>query len=71
MIFILALDQRTTNSRAIVFNVAQESISVSQQAFPRIFPQPGCMEHEPQALRARWSDEILGASAWAALVPGT
>jgi len=71
MIYILALDQRTTNSRAIVFNVAQEITSVSQQAFPRIFPQPGFVEHEPRALRARWSNEILGTSAWAASDPGT
>ncbi|MFN8256079.1 MAG: glycerol kinase GlpK [Bacteroidales bacterium] len=45
--FILALDQGTTSSRAIVFNHSGEVVSVSQQPFQQFFPNPGWVEHDP------------------------
>lgn len=45
--YILALDQGTTSSRAIVYNVAGEKIAVAQQELAQIFPQPGWVEHNP------------------------
>ena len=45
--FILALDQGTTSSRAIVFNHSGRIIGVAQKEFRQIFPQPGWVEHEP------------------------
>ncbi len=45
--FILALDQGTTSSRAILFNEAGKPVSVAQQEFPQHFPKPGWVEHDP------------------------
>jgi glycerol kinase len=47
MKYILALDQGTTSSRAIVFDHAGSIVSVAQKEFPQIFPQPGWVEHDP------------------------
>ncbi len=46
--FILALDQGTTSSRAILFNDSGKPVSVAQQEFPQHFPKPGWVEHDPQ-----------------------
>jgi glycerol kinase len=46
--FILALDQGTTSSRAIVFNHSGRMIGVAQEEFRQIFPQPGWVEHDPR-----------------------
>ena len=43
--FILALDQGTTSSRAIIFNRQGQIISVARQEFTQIYPQPGWVEH--------------------------
>jgi glycerol kinase len=43
---ILALDQGTTSSRAILFDRAGRVVSVAQQEFRQIFPQPGWVEHD-------------------------
>ena len=45
--YILALDQGTTSSRAIVFNSYGEIVSEGQKEFPQIYPQPGYVEHNP------------------------
>ncbi len=52
--YILALDQGTTSSRAIVLNRAGEIISVAQAEFPQIYPKPGWVEHDPMAI---WSSQ--------------
>ena len=44
--YILALDQGTTSSRAILYNDAAETVAVSRQAFRQYFPQPGWVEHD-------------------------
>ncbi|GAB4515618.1 MAG: glycerol kinase GlpK [Anaerolineae bacterium] len=44
---ILALDQGTTSSRAILFNAAGQVQTVDQQEFRQIYPQPGWVEHDP------------------------
>ena len=46
MQYILALDQGTTSSRAMVFDRAGRIASVAQQEFPQMFPQPGWVEHD-------------------------
>ncbi len=53
MKYILALDQGTTSSRAIVFNKKGEIIGKAQQEFPQIYPHTGWVEHDPR--------EILGS----------
>lgn len=47
---ILAIDQGTTSSRAIVFDGAFRSVAVGQQEFPQHFPHSGWVEHEPEDL---------------------
>jgi len=56
---ILALDQGTTSSRAIVFNHAGEIVATAQKEFTQIFPQPGWVEHDPVEI---WSTQ-LGVAA--------
>lgn len=45
--YILALDQGTTSSRAIIYNQNAEPIASSQKEFEQIFPKPGWVEHNP------------------------
>ncbi|HET9919512.1 MAG TPA: glycerol kinase GlpK [Ktedonobacteraceae bacterium] len=56
--YVLALDQGTTSSRAIVFNHDGEIVSVAQQEFPQIYPSPGLVEHDPEAI---WSSQMAVA----------
>ncbi len=55
MSFILALDQGTTSSRAIVFDHAGVAVAVAQKEFRQIFPQPGWVEHDPNEI---WESQI-------------
>ncbi len=50
MRYILALDQGTTSSRAIVFDENLNLRSVAQREFEQIFPQPGWVEHNPEEI---------------------
>ena len=52
--YILALDQGTTSSRAIVFDHNGQIRSVAQKEFTQIFPQPGWVEHDPNEI---WSSQ--------------
>src|SRR5579863_5675020 len=56
--YVLALDQGTTSSRAIVFNHDGAIVSVAQQEFPQIYPAPGLVEHDPEAI---WSSQLTVA----------
>lgn len=48
--YILALDQGTTSSRAIIFNRQGEIKSVAQKEFKQIFPKSGWVEHDPDEI---------------------
>ena len=48
--YVIALDQGTTSSRAIVFDCAGKIVSVSQHPFSQIFPLPGWVEHDPMTI---------------------
>ena len=52
--YILALDQGTTSSRAILFDREGKIVSVAQKEFRQIYPQPGWVEHDPQEI---WSTQ--------------
>ena len=52
--YILALDQGTTSSRAVLFNSRCEIVSMSQRPFNQQFPQPGWVEHNPLEI---WSTQ--------------
>lgn len=56
---ILALDQGTTSSRAILFDHDGNPVSVAQKEFTQLFPQPGWVEHDPEEI---WSTQIGVAS---------
>ena len=53
--YILALDQGTTSSRAIVFGREGQVIAAAQQEFEQILPAPGLVEHDPEAI---WSSQL-------------
>ena len=55
MSFILALDQGTTSSRAIVFDHAGAIKASAQKEFRQIFPQPGWVEHDPNEI---WETQV-------------
>lgn len=44
--YILAIDQGTTSSRAILFNRQAETVAIAQKEFTQFFPQPGWVEHD-------------------------
>jgi glycerol kinase len=56
--YILALDQGTTSSRAILFSRDGMVVSTAQEEFPQIYPQPGWVEHDPEAI---WSTQVRTA----------
>ncbi|GAA6763637.1 MULTISPECIES: glycerol kinase GlpK [Thermus] len=58
MKYLLALDQGTTSSRAILFTLEGEVVALAQRAFAQHYPEPGWVEHDP------W--EIWESQLWAA-----
>jgi glycerol kinase len=56
--YVLALDQGTTSSRAIVFDHEGTIVSVAQQEFPQLYPQPGWVEHNPEDI---WNSQLAVA----------
>ncbi|HTV93621.1 MAG TPA: FGGY family carbohydrate kinase, partial [Verrucomicrobiae bacterium] len=60
MAFVLALDQGTTSSRAIVFDRAGAICGIDQREFPQYFPQPGWVEHDPDDI---WHSQLETARA--------
>lgn len=56
--YILALDQGTTSSRAILFDDNGRIAATAQQEFPQIYPQPGWVEHDPEAI---WETQLAVA----------
>ena len=55
---ILALDQGTTSSRAIVFDAHARIVAADQAEFPQIYPADGWVEHDPEAI---WSTQLKTA----------
>src|SRR5947207_2636530 len=69
MAFVLALDQGTTSSRAILFDRAGSVHAVAQREFAQLFPQPSWVEHDPMEIWASQSGvmaEVLAKAAIAA-----
>ena len=56
--YILALDQGTTSSRAILFDRSGNAVASAQREFPQHFPQPGWVEHDPQDIWTSQRDTI-------------
>jgi glycerol kinase len=53
--YILALDQGTTSSRAMLFDHSGSIVAAASQEYPQIFPRPGWVEHDPEAI---WSSQL-------------
>ena len=45
---VLAIDQGTTSTRAIVFDETGRPVATAQKELPQIFPKPGWVEHDPE-----------------------
>jgi len=58
MQYILALDQGTTSSRAVLFDREGHPAAIAQQEFPQIYPHPGWVEHDASTL---WSSQLAVA----------
>jgi glycerol kinase len=78
--YILALDQGTTSSRALVFDRQGDVVALAQKEFEQIYPHPGWVEHDPQAIWATqagvaaearearlagWRRAVRATKAWA------
>ena len=48
--YVVALDQGTTSSRAIVFDAKGRPVTIAQYPFPQIYPKPGWVEHDPMVI---------------------
>src|SRR3982750_4380092 len=55
---LLALDQGTSSSRAIVFDERGTIVALAQREFRQIYPQPGWVEHDPREI---WSSQLATA----------
>ena len=53
--YILALDQGTTSSRAIIFDISGNIKAISQQELGQLFPEPGWVEHDPMEI---WNTQL-------------
>jgi len=56
--YIMALDQGTTSSRAVIFDHQAKIISIAAKEFRQIFPQPGWVEHDPMEI---WDTQMEAA----------
>ncbi|HEO2351687.1 TPA: glycerol kinase GlpK [Streptococcus agalactiae] len=68
--YIMAIDQGTTSSRAIIFNKKGEKIASSQKEFPQIFPQAGWIEHNANQIWNSVQSVIAGAFIESSIKPG-
>ena len=66
MSYLLAIDQGTSSSRAVVYDANVQPVASAQQEFPQIYPQPGWVEQDPETL---WQDTVCVARAAMGQVP--
>jgi glycerol kinase len=70
MKYLLALDQGTTSSRAILFDAEGQVCAIAQQEFEQLFPRPGWVEHRPGDIWASQSAVAAEVLARAGVRPG-
>ena len=68
--YVIAIDQGTTSSRAIVFDREGAAVSVAQHPFQQIYPRPGWVEHDPAAILRSQFQAISDAFLKSGLAPG-
>ena len=59
--YLLAIDQGTSSSRAVIYDHAANVVTSEQQEFPQIYPQPGWVEHDPEVIWASVEAVTRGA----------
>src|ERR1700757_5012657 len=64
---ILAIDQGTTSTRAIVFDASGRPVASAHKELPQIFPKPGWVEHDPEEIWRATVEVCRGALAEAKL----
>lgn len=67
--YLIALDQGTTSSRAVVFDNEGQVVQVVQKEFKQIFPQPGWVEHDPMEIYASQYSVMIEAIAQCGIRP--
>ena len=67
--YVLALDQGTTSSRAILYDDSGTPVAAAQKEFRQHFPQPGWVEHDADEIWATQREVMLGAVAKAGARP--
>jgi glycerol kinase len=67
---LLAIDQGTTSTRAIVFDDTLRPLAMAQQEFPQIYPAPGQVEHDPEEIWSSVTATVADAVARAGLAAG-
>jgi glycerol kinase len=65
--YVLAIDQGTTSSRALLFDRSCQVVATAQEEFPQHFPRSGWVEHDPEDI---WRTQIATARAAIAKAPG-
>jgi len=53
--YIMALDQGTTSSRAVIFDQQGKIVSMAAKEFRQIYPRPGWVEHDPAEI---WNSQM-------------
>ena len=59
--YLLAIDQGTSSSRTVIYDHDARVVASDQQEFPQIYPQPGWVEHDPEAIWASVTSVTRGA----------
>jgi glycerol kinase len=67
--FVLAIDQGTTGSRALIVNASGHIVADAYSEFPQLYPQPGWVEHDPEAIWQTTLGVVRRALAAAQLTP--
>ena len=67
--YILAIDQGTTGTTALILDTSLQVIGRQNEEFPQIYPNPGWVEHNPQAILKSVSTAVAGAISAAGIKP--
>jgi glycerol kinase len=65
--YVVAIDQGTTSTRAIVFDAALNPVASAQQEFTQVYPAPGWVEHDPEEIWATTVATVRGAMTKASI----
>ena len=66
--YLLAIDQGTSSSRSVIYDHSANAVASAQQEFPQIYPQPGWVEHDPEAIWSSVEDVVRKSMADAGAV---